>query len=333
MIDLINWINNTRQPSLNSRLLVEIGPGTFGAFTDAQYCFITLKGSGRQHTIIEKNPDGAYAMSFGPNCNLDVESLTVKSIGGLGAINLGSSNGVDGGITTWSDVEVLSTAYGWTESGCSISKHYWFNSRIVTRVGAGIARAYSTCSENWFLGSEISAIADRNNVNEAFAFGLNGSETHVYGSVIRAVAEAGATLQSAALGLAGKNVKGLLAISVGTGAEIHIHGTGIDAISVEPNNIAVLGVHPGAMIHANESAYNLRTGTGGIITRILNPNGQGHVHAPYLWEHIPDAPLVSITGADVTTETVGADINMLVYNSQCTGSGGPWYNVALRTCR
>ena len=41
-------------------------------------------------------------------------------------------------------------------------------------------------------------------------------------------------------------------------------------MSTEANNIAVLGVHPGGKLHANVSSYNLTTGAGGTISRILD---------------------------------------------------------------
>lgn len=324
---LITWINQIRKPTTNGPLLVEIGPGTFTGFNAFDACNITMRGSGRQKTIIDRGA-GAYALSFSATCNADFSNLTFQSNGGLGGINPEPMNAVT---TTWTDIEVISTAYGWTES-CTMpntAKHMWFNSRIITSTGFGKARAYSTCSENWFLGSEITAIAT--GVGQAFAFGLKSNETHVYGSVIRAIANPGVILANAALGGPGV-VSGLVAISVEGGGMFHVHGTGIDVQSTEANNIAVLGVGASSMIHANESAYNLSTGTGGSITRILNPNGLGHIHAPYLWEHIPASPLVSVTGADMTTVTTGTSDgqpHLIIYSSNCSSG---WYDAVDKVC-
>jgi hypothetical protein len=193
----------------------------------------------------------------------------------------------------------------------------------------GAAVGYkAACDESWFFGSEISETASTYlNGNGLVALGVSGqAEAHVYGSAIRAISDVTATGNGP-----------IVAVNASNGGIVHIHGTGIDVISSVPNNLVALNAATGGLIHANESSYNLSTPSG-TVTRIKkDTNINTHVHAPYLWEHIPDPTTIpnftSVTGADTTTEVVGADINMLVYNSQCTGSGGPWYNVALRTCR
>jgi hypothetical protein len=338
MSDLVDWITNIRIPQQTNPLLVEIGPGTFsGDYICANGGYVTLQGSGRQNTTI--GPGAAYAIELVDSCTLDVRDLTIKG-GPLGGI---FHTGTGGGVTTWSNVDLISTAYGWTEgctTGTNTSKHYWFSSRIVTSTGQGIARAYSTCGENWFLGSEITAIATAG--NEAVALVTKSNETHenhVYGSVIRAIANAGVILPPAAPSIPG-TVKGLVAVA-GYGGTIHIHGTGIDVISTAGNQIAALIASNGAMIHANESSYNMSTGTGGKLTRILN-NG-GDVRAPYLWEQNSQPPsIVSANGADMAVQTncaasgcqtTGTETHLLIYNTSCTGSGGPWFDVVTRACR
>lgn len=338
--DLRTWIIQTRKPALNGPLLVDIGPGIFTGFGNGfDLCNISFRGSGRQITIFDKG-QYAYALSSNTTCHVDFANMTFRSIGGLGGINL---NGGDGVTTTWTNVGIDSTAYGWTESGCSTAKHYWFNSRITTRTGFGIARAYSTCSENWFFGSEITVIGTQGEaVEEILALGVNGHETHVYGSVIRAIAEPGVILPAAQVYPRGSSVGGLVAVTVGTGSSIHIHGTGIDAVSAEGNHIAVLGAGGvGSELHVNASAYNLRTGAGGSVTRILNPTGQGHVHAPYLWEHIPntdgnintvDTNFISINGADQTTVTApGGYPHPAIYSSACPANAR-WFDTVDKVC-
>jgi hypothetical protein len=307
---------------------VEIGPGTFGPIdlSNAGKCWLTLRGSGRQHTIIDSQNN---AISLTNSCNLDVASLTVKSVPGFITIQV-SNTGDNTGVTTWTDVDVIGSGYGWSESACDINqphpKHYWFNSRITVSTGFGsITRGYNAqCGEHWFFASEITANLTAQS-GMRFALSAGGAEVHVYGGVIRMITEPGIAFGSEGAIVVGNATDATLK------SELHIHGTGIDVISKGANNITVFSVKNAvSTLHANETAYNLQTPSG-TITRISN-NG-GHVHAPYLWEHIPVSPLISVTGADMTTETVGPDINMLVYNSQCTGSGGPWYNVALRACR
>jgi hypothetical protein len=63
------------------------------------------------------------------------------------------------------------------------------------------------------------------------------------------------------------------------------------------------------MIHANGAAYNLHTGTGGTVTRIVkDTNSATHVHAPYVWEEHPNPPnILSANGADTAVTTSTAD--------------------------
>jgi hypothetical protein len=96
----------------------------------------------------------------------------------------------------------------------------------------------------------------------------------------------------------------------------------------------VLQTAAGGEIHANVSAYNL-SNFAGSVARI---NGAGHVHAPYLWEHIPDATKVpgftSAHCADTTTLSVAADNNhqhTVVYSTSCP-SGTPWYDQVDKVC-
>lgn len=128
----------------------------------------------------------------------------------------------------------------------------------------------------------------------------------------------------------------LSAVTATSGGMVHIHGTGIDAISSASNNIKVLTAGVGSMIHANASSYNLSTPTGSV-TRINNTGG--HIHAPYLWEHIPDpttAPnFASQNGADTTTVTTGTSDgqpHMAVYSASCP-SGTKWYDQVDKVCR
>jgi hypothetical protein len=240
---------------------------------------------------------------------------------GLGYIVWGG-----GGRSTWRSVDIEAAGTAWYEIPCGTQKgeHYWFGSRIVSAVRAAPATYQGLCDESWIIGSEVAMLPgasyDLPGRATILASKVGPSATvHVYGGVLRWLASG----------------SGEAALATNGGA-IHVHGTGIDVLSGQGNATALRAIGAGSMIHANASSYNLSAAPGKTVTRIKVENG-GHVHAPYLWEHIPDpavAPnFTSVTGADMTTETVGADINMLVYNSQCTGSGGPWYNVALRTCR
>jgi hypothetical protein len=85
-----------------------------------------------------------------------------------------------------------------------------------------------------------------------------------------------------------------------SGGSIHIHGTGIDAISHSGRDVTALYASAAGEIHANQASYSLKTT--GQKTRIYNVGG--HVHAPYHWEEHANAPsIVSVTGADIAVIT------------------------------
>ena len=248
-------------------------------------------------------------------CSSDLEfsDLTIKATTSA----LHSMDWSGSGTSTWSGVDIIGNAYGWYDLG---GTHYWFSSRIINKAGSGVSRCYFTSGVNWFFGSEIVAEATSGPVDDAVAFEVRtGAEVHVYGGAIRVVVSG-----------AGISTTVNAARASGTGAEIHIHGTGIDVISTPANNIVALSAESGTKIHANASAYNLSTGAGGTITRIVN-NG-GHVHAPYVWEEHPTPPnIVSVTGADqaVITQTANGHPSIVIYDASCTSK---WYNTGTQAC-
>jgi hypothetical protein len=322
--DVVNWIVNTRQPTASSRLAVEIGPGTFGAFdlSAAGGCWLSLHGAGRQHTTIE----GQYsAMDLTNSCNLDVSNLTIKCVPCFQTIGVGN-NGNNTGVTTWTDVDVIGSAYGWSELACDINqphpKHYWFNSRIITSTGFGpFTRSYNAqCGEHWFFASEITAVKTAS-TGGTFALSTNGADVHVYGGVIRMIIESGVSFTGAAIVAQSTTIPSSL-------AELHIHGTGIDVISKGSNNITVFSIGSQAKLHANGAAYNLQTPSG-TITRISNQGG--HVHAPYLWEeHATPPNIISVTGADMAVVTDGPQPHLVIYSSNCTSK---WFDTSTNACR
>lgn len=155
---------------------------------------------------------------------------------------------------------------------------------------------------------------------------------HVYGSNLRAVGIDATSSPSATISI----------IEAFSGGEIHIHGTGIDAIAEGSRPVRVMRAGGGGSIHADVSAYNLRTGATGTITRIVNQNGTGHIHAPYTWQHVPDTDgdpntnnaglFKSVDGADMTPIMVGGYPHMSVYSTLCPAST-PWYDQVDKICR
>lgn len=316
MDSLITWINGTRHPSATNPLVVEIGPGTFSRFSCASGGYTTLRGSGREQTIITNGQEEGNAFDASGCTQLEFSELRI--VGSKTALH--SMDWSGSGTSTWSNVDVIGNSYGWFDGG---GTHFWFGSRFINKAGFGVSRAYQTTGDNWFFGSEIVAEA-ANGAFEVMALGVrNGGKVHVYGGAIRvSVPNSGSTLGN------GSGIKAVY--TYGAGTEIHIHGTGIDVISGQGNNVAALIAENGAMIHANETAYNLSTGTGGTIYRIINT--AGHVHAPYFWEEHAGPPnIVSVTGADraVITQTDNGHPGMVIYDTSCASK---WYNIGTQTC-
>ena len=327
---LTNWIFNVRNPapSVDSPVLVEIGPGQFnGSFLCSDSGYVTLRGSGMQSTIINA---AIYPVAI-TNCkNMTFMNMTLKT----------ASLGVQGGgsVSFWHDVEIDAGGfYAWFDSGANGAcygpkgKHYWFNSRITGRGTSPGSTAYqSACDESWFFGSEITKVASGTAGSEYAVTSLKKrGETHIYGGVVRVISQGTASATT------------LVAIHAENTGIVHVHGTGIDAIGSGANPVVALSAITNGEIHGNQAAYNLSTGAGGTVTRILN-NG-GHVHAPYVWQEHPQPPSInSQNGADMIVQTgcaangcqnAGTETHLLIYNTNCTGTGGPWFDVVTRACR
>ena len=312
---LNTWIWSTRNPSASAPLTVEIGAGTFqGQFTCSNRGYVSLRGAGMQNTTIE---NGASVIETTNCVNLVFSHMTLRNTSGVTAtITLG-------GNTYWDNIEIDALGYAWIDSpayACiAKGKHYWFSSRLISHSAYGFSTSayYNACDESWFFGSEITAIG-RSNTPSVTPVVAHGGEIHVYGSVIRAMTTASIITSVTA------------AKSLNNGM-MHIHGTGIDVISTEANNIVALEASGTSEIHANESSYNLSTGAGGSAKRISKKD-TGHIHAPYLWEHIPTVPnFSSVTGADMTviTNTSGNHPHLVVYDSGCPTK---WFDTTANAC-
>lgn len=315
---LNSWIWNTRnpKPSATSPLIVNIGPGTFtGLFSCTSYGYVTLRGSGMRQTALE---NGSGPVSTANCVNMVFSDMTLRN-----TLNLFGVRTV-GGSTFWENVEIDGYGYAWFDSPTSCpgtGTHYWFNSRIMARsAGTSTTAYYNACDVSWFFGSEITSNGSAG--SQIFPITATGGEVHVYGGVIRAIAGSGITAN-------------LVAAQADGAAKIHIHGTGIDVISSTANNITALSASNGGVIHANQAAYNLSTGTGGTITRIVKDTDPAtHVHAPYLWEEHSNPPnITSVNGADmavVTSATSDGQPHLVIYSSTCASK---WYDTVDRACR
>ena len=315
---LNTWIWQTRNPAPSSAspLLVDIGPGTFtGQFSCTNAGYVTLRGAGMGVTVIQ---NGSMPIST-HNCeNMVFSHMSVKNTQTLfGVQNFGGS-------TFWDSVEIDGLGYAWFDSpgGCSTSStgnHRFFNSRIIAHtIGASDTAVFNACDATWLIGSEITSIgADGAQVMPIEAV---GGEVHVYGGNIRTLTDANVVPQYM-----------IAAKSVGSNTEIHIHGTGIDVISQAANDIVALSASNGGLIHANGSAYVLKTGSGGKVTRIANAGGK--VLAPYVWQQSATPPdIASDNGADtvVITATSDGHPHMTIYDVSCASK---WFDSTTGKCR
>lgn len=331
---LVGWLANTRRPNVSSPLVVKVGAGTFGAIAltcNAASSYtgsISFVGAGRQQTTFSNGSGGAYPVSVSNCTDLAFSDLAIR-----GSIYPGYINWNGGGSSRWTNLDVDTLGRIWTEEVCGSSRgeHYWFGSRLRASDEFTAAGGYrATCDESWFFGSEILMDVDCYNQNGTYVGGPNAAvafnvfrmgEVHVYGSVIRTRAtcptKSGTFLMSVAVSDTNQ-----------PGGEIHMHGTGIDVISEDTNNVMALGATSGGLIHANAVSYNLST-TAGTVTRIGNAGG--HIHAPYLWEAHPTPPAIqSVTGADMAVVTDGAQPHLVIYSSNCTSK---WFDTSTNACR
>jgi len=332
LASLNTWIVFPRQPDATNPLLIDIGPGTFnGPLNCINQSNISVRGSGRNITTISNR------MVLN-NCDeLDVADIRIT--GGYGGVQWSGT-----GHTKWTNVEIAGAGRGWYETGGSCpdpdnTSHYWYSSKIMAEPLFSLVIPYNAnCGENWFYGSELLAHAintlnlspfSSNGWGSLYPISVGGnSEAHIYGSSIRTVVPS----TSSPMGSAA-------ARTATVDGELHIHGTGIDVLSDIAVPVTVLTTN-GGTIHANETAYNLRTGGGQTITRIVN-NG-GSVSAPFQWKENTEPPAInSVNGADMAVETdcdatgcqsSGSETHLLIYNNNCV-TDGPWFDVVTGACR
>lgn len=331
MNELIPWIWTVRQPTSSDPLLVKIGAGEFGYLSDGpftgSFCshagHVTFMGSGKGNTRI--NNENTFNGISIVNCqNLVFQDLTFDFADTVyGIFWRGDGN------SSFNNVELIGGGTAWYDESCSAgnkSVHYFVGSQVRAKSYVyGLTSAYFTrCAETWFIGSEIVAESDGRPTHTIFAEGAGGQypEVHVYGSSLRALSAAGVAIAS---------VDGLSAVDARKGSNIHVHGTGIDVISAEGNNVTALRASNGGRIHANQSSFVLKTAVGGTRSRLVN-NG-GKITAPYLWGGVEDTSgVISIHGADlsVSTDTADGQPHLLIYSDNCSSG---WFDSTASQCR
>lgn len=340
---LVNWITNTRTPGAADPLRVDIGPGTFVSRTvrpngtvvhgfveaislscDPATNFsghISFVGSGPGQTILTSYSSSLAPVQVGYCTAMSFSDMTI-----VGA-NYGGVIWSGGGNSKWSNVEINAVARAWYENGCAATRgnHYWFGSKISATPAFSAVKGYhASCDESWFFGSEITAAipAGQAATEAAAVAATEDGIVHVYGSVLRAFSDGTGEIPAA------------LSTS---GGEIHIHGTGIDVASTTGKAIVALSAATGGKIHANGAAYNMSAPGGSVARLKKDQDPLSHIHAPYLWEHVPDATSIpnysSVAGADTTTLTSGTSDghpHMAIYDPTCPSK---WYDATDKACK
>ena len=319
--DLMWWISSVRLPGPANPLLVDIGPGTFASdhfgldcetgsqrfgYTAVFPGYVSFRGSGSKQTILSSNTSTAF--TFQGCQNMVFSDLA------LNAVSYGYITWKRGGSSTWNNVEIDAKFRLWNESDCAPTRglHYWLSSRLTHALSTGDGMYKAACDDSWFIGSEITGTGTGGALIDA------SREVHFYGSVIRV--------------LEGGDSTSATAVYAHDGGEVHIHGTGIDMLSTGNSNFTVLRATDSSRIHADASGYNLSTGTGGTIARILDQTTSGHgIHAPYLWQaHNAPPSITSKDGADVAVVNDSSGPRFVIYNNACASK---WYDVGNNACR
>lgn len=327
--EAIAWMSSTRKPNASAPLTVKIFPGVYeGAFditcnaADGYTGHTSFEGSGNGQSILRRstfntplNVDACTSMSF--------SNLTINGVGYGGVTWSG------GGTSKWINVDVIGAGRGWYEPTCGAARgsHYWTGSRIVATAGFTVATPYvAGCDESWFFGSELTAIVPQGATgNGAVLSATEGGIAHVYGSVLRLFVDGPGSMYAVHVGEIGMPDGSV------TGGEIHIHGTGIDVMSMSGRDITAIKVSGGGMLHANGAAYNLHSS--GAITRLIKTPTAGHVSAPYQWGESQDAPAVAtVAGADtaIVTDTADGQPHIVVSSANCASG---WYDTTVQACR
>lgn len=366
--DMLTWMWVTRDPSVADPLIVDIDPGTYLLPNNALFCKddgnVTVRGSGIDNTVLS---GGGQTPNLSvvdiENCtNLSFQDLTIRTDTRSGSS--GSQNGifwVGGGNSTWTNIQVQASGYGWGDNQCAGSSHYWFSSKIdtVNTTGAYVAAAYYTnCGETWFYGGELQAVND--GANQQGLMGVNAfgtGDVRIFGSAVRVHTTAGTTQTTGSF----FGQAGLLATNAG---KIHMHGGIVSVTSDGTANQDVIGVgvgtafvFGGGFIHTPDTAFSLKPSGTGVAQRIAIKNGSiggpfeipdGTVDSPFLWSAGGNPPqpngnsLQSSNGQDVFVETdcdsagdctgVGTETHLMLYNNNCI-TDGPWFDSTRGKCR
>jgi hypothetical protein len=338
------WVWTTRQPapSVTSPVTVKIGPGSFTGILNCNNSgYVNFIGSGSANTTLV----GTANAIVGNNCEeLHFQDMKIVS----------SSQNYPllwqgGGSSRWINVDVIGKNRAWHDSatlGCEGNPtHYWINSKLSTAEDQGVV--YETeCGESWFYGSELSFIGGFELTGPFGTFSTSQgkiitanveADVRVFGSVLRGVIEKGKT----------PFFGEVVGVELSGNSKFHMHGgiISIDQSAGTGINVKAIVNNGSGIIHTPDTAYALKPGNGGTVTRITNTS-TGTVKAPFQWPASTTPPAISTqSGSDTFVETdcdstgncSGNSQNpqhphLMIFDTTCN-INGPWFDVATNACR
>jgi hypothetical protein len=333
------WIWQVRAPSASSPLLVDVGPGTFEAFECNGGGYVTVRGSGREASILH-NGDASNTLTGGAE---------IQNCDALGFIDIGISGPQSGvrwtgrGNASWSNVDIFSTGTGgilypwWDACDSSFpekSVHYFFGSRVRAQStnSDGYVWVYATsCAESWFYGGEVLlSIDDPANPadpgpNTARVLDISrGAVFQAFGTTIRArYNSAGGNLLG---GLVGAKVDDYASQFPAApahikGATFHAHGSIVSVAVADGANPGIdaigIAVQSNGSAHTPGSAFVVKGGSSAQSYRIKDQGGGGTVSSPFQWRSGPTPPQ-STTESNVVESQDGSDVWV---ETDCSSSG------------
>jgi len=346
--DALTWTWTTRNPTVTSKLLVDIGPGIYN---EQVYCpdgrgHVTFRGAGRDATSIRGAANDVAAATF-QNCDeIEVMDLAIEN-------NDWGVEWAGGGSSTWTDVDIVglpggTSTIGWIDDIVQgqeddIALHYFFGCRVHATGRQNnpypAAAYWASASETWFFGGEILWEVSENGGAGAALLINAGGDFHAFGTVIRAVAT-GTGLTGDITGVE-VNDAAVVGNNAGEPSVFHMHG-GIINVNANGNSLTgyglkVLGANSTA--HSPDTAFNV---TGSFVFRVLVSGGAAM--APFQWPAATQPPsfgaFYSANGQDMFVETDcgsngdcdggGSEPHLMINTTSCTGF---WFDSVTGRCR
>lgn len=358
MTTLNSWLWGQRKPSATKPVLVDVGPGEFGAFDcpaatggNPANGYVTVRGSGRETTTIRRATfsAGQGAVTLKSCQRMTFQDLTVSGAGvAVSWLGTGSTQWFNVGIEAQSAYGFF--AYGWYDEQTTAPTprpvHYWFSTKVRT-TGAVFANAgfLARASEHWFYGGEVeanlSSVASGATITLSAPVWLDGlGDFRAFGSALRSRTDIFCGDVTA------------VGVQVSGGGHFHMHGGIINATATPDSGSCAQNMNATGLlfqgndhVHTPGTAFIVRKNANGVARRLQHV-GTGTVESPYQWPPSATPPAIeSLNGADIFVETDcadapanvasncnggGSETHLMVYSSSCPSK---WFDATQGECR